>query len=132
LNNLARADTHFQGSVGRTDLWSANGNLMFKSIRERIHTLDGDCFEELMRRPKSLVEQLLDSKKLVVIDEVQKLPKILDEVHRLIEERGVRFLLTGSTVRKRRRGSADDPQKPPQGLSTAIGVPVQVKYRVQI
>jgi predicted AAA+ superfamily ATPase len=40
----------------------------------------------------------------VVIDEVQRLPEILNEVHRLIEERGIRFLLTGSSARKLRRG----------------------------
>jgi len=32
------------------------------------------------------------------------LPEILNEVHRLIEERGTRFLLTGSSARKLRRG----------------------------
>ncbi len=35
-------DTLFQGSVGRTDLWGADADLMFKSIRERLLTLDGD------------------------------------------------------------------------------------------
>lgn len=35
-------DTLFQGSVGRTDLWGADGNLMLRSIRERLLTLDGD------------------------------------------------------------------------------------------
>lgn len=35
-------DTLFQGSVGRTDLWGADGELMFKMIRERLLTLDGD------------------------------------------------------------------------------------------
>lgn len=39
---LFSGDTLFQGSVGRTDLWGANGDLMFKMIRERILTLDGD------------------------------------------------------------------------------------------
>lgn len=37
---------------------------------------------------------------LVVIDEIQKMPELLDEVHRLIEEKGFRFLLTGSSARK--------------------------------
>ena len=36
---------------------------------------------------------------LIVIDEVQKCPELLDEVHYLIEERGIRFLLTGSDTR---------------------------------
>jgi glyoxylase-like metal-dependent hydrolase (beta-lactamase superfamily II) len=39
---LYTGDTLFQGSVGRTDLWGADGDLMFKNIRERILTLDGD------------------------------------------------------------------------------------------
>lgn len=50
-------------------------------------------------------EELAASDRLVVIDEVQKLPELLDEVQLLIDERGVRFLLTGSSARKlRRRG----------------------------
>ena len=44
---------------------------------------------------------------IVVIDEVQKIPPLLDEVHRLIEERAVRFLLTGSSARKLKRGQAN-------------------------
>jgi glyoxylase-like metal-dependent hydrolase (beta-lactamase superfamily II) len=39
---LFSGDTLFQGSVGRTDLWGANQDLMFKNIRQRILTLDGD------------------------------------------------------------------------------------------
>lgn len=39
---LMTGDTLFQGSVGRTDLWGANGDQMFKNIHERILTLDGD------------------------------------------------------------------------------------------
>ena len=37
---------------------------------------------------------------LIVIDEIQKVPELLDEVHRLIEEKNFRFLLTGSSARK--------------------------------
>lgn len=39
---LLTGDTLFQGSVGRTDLWGASADQMFKSIRTRILTLDGD------------------------------------------------------------------------------------------
>ncbi|OGR72097.1 MAG: hypothetical protein A2179_01965 [Elusimicrobia bacterium GWC2_63_65] len=42
----------------------------------------------------------------MVIDEIQKLPVLLDEVQRLIETRGIRFLLTGSSARKLRRSGA--------------------------
>jgi uncharacterized protein len=43
----------------------------------------------------------------IVIDEVQKLPGLLDEVHRLIETRGFRFVLTGSSARKLRRSGVN-------------------------
>jgi len=43
----------------------------------------------------------------VVIDEIQRLPILLNEVHRLIETRGIRFLLTGSSARKLRRGGVN-------------------------
>ncbi|MBI2002878.1 MAG: DUF4143 domain-containing protein, partial [candidate division NC10 bacterium] len=42
-----------------------------------------------------------------VIDEIQRLPTLLNEVHRLIESRGIRFLLTGSSGRKLRRGGVN-------------------------
>lgn len=45
--------------------------------------------------------------KWVVIDEVQRAPALLDVVHRLIEETSSRFLLTGSSARKLRRGGAN-------------------------
>jgi uncharacterized protein len=43
----------------------------------------------------------------VVIDEIQKLPLLLDEVHRLIGKRKQTFLLTGSSARKLKRGAAN-------------------------
>jgi predicted AAA+ superfamily ATPase len=43
----------------------------------------------------------------VVVDEVQRLPGLLNEVHRAIEERGLRFALTGSSGRKLRRGGTN-------------------------
>ncbi|MBD3421702.1 MAG: AAA family ATPase [Chitinivibrionales bacterium] len=43
----------------------------------------------------------------VVIDEIQKIPELLNEVHWLIENRGLRFLLCGSSARKVRRGHAN-------------------------
>jgi len=43
----------------------------------------------------------------VVIDEIQKVPALLDEVHRLIESRRLRFLMSGSSARKLRRGGSN-------------------------
>ena len=69
--------------------------------------LDGDVFLALSHRPARLREEIPPGSKLVVIDEIQKLPQLLDEVHLLIEERGLRFLLTGSSPRKLRRGGVN-------------------------
>jgi predicted AAA+ superfamily ATPase len=54
-----------------------------------------------------IIEQETTADQTVVIDEIQKLPALLDEVHRLIEKRKQRFLLTGSSARKLRHGSAN-------------------------
>jgi predicted AAA+ superfamily ATPase len=69
--------------------------------------LDSDTYLTLNHRPASLRELLEPSVELVVIDEIQKLPALLDEVHLLIESRGVRFVLTGSSARKLRRGGVN-------------------------
>ncbi len=66
--------------------------------------LDSAVFLALSRRPSQMAEELGPADRLVVIDEIQRLPELLNEVHRLIEERSVRFLLTGSSARKLRRG----------------------------
>lgn len=65
--------------------------------------LKSDVYQRLAQRPSLIRESLRPSDGLVVIDEIQKLPNLMDEVHVMIEERGVRFLLTGSSARKLRR-----------------------------
>jgi predicted AAA+ superfamily ATPase len=69
--------------------------------------LDDDLYEELLLRPKALSEKIKNGVRVVVIDEIQKLPKLLDEVHRLIERSPIHFLLTGSSVRKLKREGAN-------------------------
>ncbi len=69
--------------------------------------LDSDTYLTLNHRPAALRELLEPSVELVVIDEIQKLPALLDEVHLLIESRGIRFVLTGSSARKLRRGGVN-------------------------
>lgn len=66
--------------------------------------LDNDVFVKLSRRPSRMREELTDADRVVVIDDIQKLPILLDEAQLMIEERGIRFLLTGSSARKLRRG----------------------------
>ena len=43
----------------------------------------------------------------IVIDEVQRMPKLLNTVHRMIEKKGQKFALTGSSARKLKRGAAN-------------------------
>ena len=67
---------------------------------------------ELARRPALLRERLLaaPAAKLrlpVILDEVQKVPQLLDEVHWLIENRGLRFILCGSSARKLKRSGVN-------------------------
>jgi predicted AAA+ superfamily ATPase len=74
---------------------------------EIIDLLKTDTLAEYISRPALLRERYQNHKGLIVIDEVQKIPPILDEVHWLIENKGISFLLTGSSARKVRRGHAN-------------------------
>jgi len=69
-----------------------------------------DVFFRLSQRPHLLREELIsqiDHGQPVIIDEIQKLPVLLDEVHNLIEEKQLKFILTGSSARKIKRGGAN-------------------------
>ena len=67
--------------------------------------LKSDEYSRLLRRPQLLREELMsyDETNVVVIDEIQKIPALLDEVHWLIVNRGIRFVLCGSSARKLKR-----------------------------
>ena len=69
--------------------------------------LQTDVFAEYAARPALLRERYQHHRGLIVLDEVQKIPAILDEVHWLMEHTGLSFLLTGSSARKLRRGHAN-------------------------
>jgi len=73
--------------------------------------LNTDLYVRLMQEPYLLREGLLNRKadptRLVVIDEIQKVPLLLDEVHWLIENTQFTFALSGSSARKVRRGHAN-------------------------
>ena len=75
-----------------------------------IDMLDPETVRLFQARPERLLERI-DAQPLitdVVIDEVQKVPAILDVVHKLVEgDRPLRFILTGSSARKLRRGAAN-------------------------
>jgi len=74
--------------------------------------LKTDFFIEVSKNPARLRELILakDKKLLrypIILDEVQKVPQVLDEVHWLIENKGLRFILCGSSARKLKRGHAN-------------------------
>ncbi len=74
--------------------------------------LKTDLALEFSKRPSLLREQVLakDAAFLehpIILDEVQKVPQILDEVHWLIENKGLSFILCGSSARKLKRGKAN-------------------------
>ncbi len=75
----------------------------------RVDLLKTDEYLRYTQQPFLLREELrtFSPKRLVIIDEVQKVPMLLDEVHWLIENAGLVFGLCGSSARKVRRGHAN-------------------------
>jgi predicted AAA+ superfamily ATPase len=72
-----------------------------------VDLLEADTYADLLADPGRLERRIPPGYDgWVLIDEVQKVPRILDEVHRLIERKRLRFALTGSSARKlRSRGT---------------------------
>jgi predicted AAA+ superfamily ATPase len=71
--------------------------------------LDTSLYLELSRDPHR-IEAIIGNQppgRWIVLDEIQKIPTLLDEVHRLMETRRWRFALCGSSARKLRRGGAN-------------------------
>ena len=71
----------------------------------QFNLLERDVFRNLLKEPRIL--ESASPQVVTVIDEIQKIPTLLDEVHRLIVKDGRRFVLTGSSARKLRHGSAN-------------------------
>ena len=76
-----------------------------------IDLLKSEEFRRYLAHPETLREEIeaegQDPRRQIVIDEVQKVPALLDEAHWLIENRGLHFALCGSSARKVRRGAAN-------------------------
>ena len=90
---------------------------LLKSLFPQAHRYDlllSSTYQRLLRRPSLLREEALAAgldgapqSDPIIIDEIQKLPMLLDEVHWLIENEKLRFILCGSSARKLRRGHAN-------------------------
>ena len=99
-------------------LWGARKTGKSTYLREKFPDsivydfLKTDVFFELSKTPSLLRERLLakkaaELKKPIILDEVQKVPQLLDEVHWLMENKGLRFVLCGSSARKLKKGHAN-------------------------
>ena len=105
LPSLLRKKSHFlfgPRQTGKTSLIRHS----LKGVRS-YDLLDTSVYLALSQNPGRISQELDPRDKMVVIDEIQRLPVLLNEIHRLIEERGIRFLLTGSSARKLRRGGVN-------------------------
>lgn len=70
--------------------------------------LDAETFRLLQAKPERLGAFIPDAHKgVVIVDEIQKVPELLDEVHRLISKRKIKFALTGSSARKLKKSGAN-------------------------
>ena len=73
----------------------------------RYDLLDSSLYLTLSQNPGRIAQELTADDQVVVIDEIQRLPELLNEVQRLIEQQRIHFLLTGSSARKLRRGGVN-------------------------
>ncbi|HOG19062.1 MAG TPA: DUF4143 domain-containing protein [Salinivirgaceae bacterium] len=82
--------------------------MLFPDVRY-IDLLKSDDFARYNRRPALLREELslLPENEIIIIDEIQKIPALLDEVHWLISNRHLCFILSGSSARTLRRSGAN-------------------------
>ena len=96
-------------------LWGARqtgkSTMLMEQFRDAKYydLLESDLYERFRRKPAMLRQELemADSSTVVIIDEIQKIPELLDEVHWLISRKGFRFILSGSSARKLRRCGAN-------------------------
>jgi len=105
LPSLLQKKSHFlfgPRQTGKTSLIRHS----LKEVRS-YDLLDTSVYLALSQNPGRIAQELAPRDKVVVVDEIQLLPVLLNEIHRLIEERGIRFLLTGSSARKLRRGGVN-------------------------
>lgn len=106
LNDLLKKKSHFLFGPRQT----GKSSLIAEELQHSypiINLLKTDIYLRLEASPWELENMIPSNAECVVIDEVQRIPILLNEVHRLIEEKKIKFLLTGSSARKLRRQNAN-------------------------
>lgn len=110
-NRKLNFDTISQESIFLWGPRQTGKSTLLRSIFPTATTIDllkNDEFIKYKNNPSLLREELLQSKKsIVIIDEIQKIPELLNEVHWLIENIKIKFILCGSSARKLKRGHAN-------------------------
>ena len=107
LPNLLKRKSFFLFGPRRT----GKSTLIARQLQDQakvIDLLDSETFFRISTDPswfEGIVRQ--SGHKTVVVDEIQRVPELLNSVHKLIEMEGLCLLLTGSSVRKLRRGNAN-------------------------
>lgn len=90
---------------------TGKSSLLKKSFPDciKINLLLNEDFLRYQKDPGLLRRELAHKKKseLIIVDEIQRLPELLNEVHYLIEDVGHRFLLTGSSARKLKKSGTN-------------------------
>lgn len=108
--NIPKSNSFFlfgARGVGKTTLIK---RLFSSDECQLVNLLQQDVYAKLLAYPEELsriISYSLKQGKWIVIDEIQKVPALLDLVHHHIEENGARFALTGSSARKLRRGASN-------------------------
>jgi uncharacterized protein len=71
--------------------------------------LSEETYQRLLANPGRFADELraVESGRWIVVDEVQRLPNLLNEVHRFIEEKKLNFVLCGSSARKLKRAGVN-------------------------
>ncbi len=103
LATLLEKNTVFLFGPRQTGKSSYVRQQLGETVDRTYNLLDQGLLRRLLADPTLLRQELVARKfqdRVVCIDEVQKCPALLDEVHLLIEEQGLRFLLTGSSARR--------------------------------
>lgn len=108
---LLHIDINASGSLF---LFGPRGTGKTSWIKSNLHDilyfdlLNTEVFNDFLTHPEHLKKRIPPKfKHYIVIDEVQKIPELLNEVHRLIETYGYRFILTGSSARSLRRAGVN-------------------------
>ena len=110
LLQVSRSNSFFLFGARGTGKTTYVGQAFDPGASWYVDLLDPEVEDRYRRRPGRLESEVMGlpaSVEWILIDEVQLAPRLLDVVHRLIESTGKRFVLTGSSARKLRRGASN-------------------------